>query len=186
MVNVVVIAGSAGSLDPLRRIVAGLPVPCSAAVFIVLHIGPHPSVLAQLLTGWGPHLATFAKHGEPIEGGHVYVAPPDRHLLLEAGHVRLDPGPKINYTRPSANPLFLSAAYTHRGRVLGIVLSGYGSDGASGLRAISQRGGIALVQAPDDAEVPSMPIAAIRADHPDACLPVGEIVQRVRTFCSGG
>ena len=90
MISVVVIAASAGGLDPLRRIVAALPVPCPAAVFIVVHIGPHRSVLPSLLSSSGQHPATFAHDGAPIEAGHIYVAPPDHHMSLGLDRIRLD------------------------------------------------------------------------------------------------
>lgn len=184
MVDVVVIAGSAGGHDPLRRIIAALPVPCSAAIFVVMHIGPQPSFLPHLLTRCGELLATFPENGELVEAGHIYVAPPDFHMILEGNRIRLDRGPKIHHTRPAADPLFISAAVTHGDRVLGVVLSGGDSDGAVGLRAIKHHGGTALVQAPEDAAVPSMPKAAVEADHPDECLPIQELAQRVRAFCT--
>jgi two-component system chemotaxis response regulator CheB len=182
MDGIVVIAASAGGLDPLRRIIAALPVPCSAAVFVVVHIGPHPSVLPTLLSG--QHAAIFGQDGALIEAGHIYVAPPDHHMLLGLGRIRLDQGSKIHHTRPAADPLFISAAETYGRRVMGIVLSGGDGDGAAGLRAITRHGGTALVQDPQEAAAPSMPRAAIVEDHPDACLPVEEIARKVRVFCS--
>ncbi len=183
MRGIVVIAASAGGLVPLLRIIAALPVPCSAAVFVVMHIGANPSILPQLLSNSGQHPAIFAQDGTLIEAGHIYVAPPDHHILLGPDCIRLDQGPKVHHTRPAADPLFISAAETYGHRVMGIVLSGSAGDGAAGLRAVSEHGGIALVQNPDEAVVPSMPRAAIMADHPDAC-PVEEIARRVLTFCS--
>jgi two-component system chemotaxis response regulator CheB len=150
-----------------------------------MHIGPHPSVLPWLLdTQHTP--ADFAKDGEPIKAGRIYVAPSDRHVFLEASTIRLSYGAKVHHTRPAADPLFISAAHAHGQRVLGIVLSGGDSDGAAGLRAITDHGGEGLVQDPAEAANPSMPRSAILADHPDACLPVEEIAQRVRAFCSLG
>ncbi len=186
MCGVVVIAASAGGLNPLRCIIAALPVPCTAAVFIVMHIGPHPSMLPSLLmlSGRGQHVAAFAQDGAPIEAGRIYVAPPDHHMSLASSSIRLIQGPKIHYTRPAADPLFISAAEAHGRRVLGIVLSGGDSDGAAGVRAITEHGGMALVQDPKEAKTPSMPQSAMMADHPDACLPVKEIAERVRVFCS--
>ena len=119
---IVAIAGSAGGLEPLRLIMAALPIPCSAAVFVVLHIGPHPSVLPRLLSSSGHVPATFAEDGFLIEAGHVYVAPPDHHMFLEPDRIRLSRGPKVNYTRPAADPLFISAAEVCGQRVMGIVL----------------------------------------------------------------
>jgi two-component system chemotaxis response regulator CheB len=184
MVAIVVIAASAGGLDPLRRIIAALPVPCSAAVFVVVHIGPNPSILPSLLSTDSQHPATFAQDGVLIEAGNIYLAPPDHHMLLGSDRITLNQGPKVHYTRPAADPLFISAAESHGQGVMGIVLSGGGSDGAAGLRIIREHGGTAIVQDPDEAAIPSMPLSALTADHPDACLPVAEIAQRVRAFCS--
>jgi two-component system chemotaxis response regulator CheB len=103
-------------------------------------------------------------------------------MVLEADRIRLDQGPKVHHTRPAADPLFISAAKTHGRRVMGIVLSGGDGDGAAGLRAVAEHGGTAFVQDPDEAVVPSMPRAAILADHPDACLPIEDIVRRVCVF----
>jgi two-component system, chemotaxis family, protein-glutamate methylesterase/glutaminase len=185
LIHVVVIAASAGGLDPLRRIVTALPVPCTAAVFVVVHIGPHPSHLPHLLRKLSRNPAIFAQEGALIEAGHIYVAPPDHHMVLGPARIQLNQGPKIHFTRPAADPLFISAAKTRASRVMGIVLSGNGSDGAAGLRAIVEQGGTALVQDPQEAAAPSMPLAAIRADHPDAWLPIAQLVQHVRAFCSG-
>jgi two-component system chemotaxis response regulator CheB len=181
MVGIVVIAASAGGHDPLRRIIAALPVPCTAAVFVVVHIGSNSSVLPQLLSG--KHPAAFPQDGTLIEAGHIYVAPPDHHMLVKTAIIRLTQGPKIHHTRPAADPLFISAAEAHGQRVAGIVLSGGGSDGAAGLRAITEHGGTVFVQDPKEAATLSMPRSSMAA-HPDACLAVGEIAQRVRAFCS--
>lgn len=184
MISVVVIAASAGGLDPLRRILAALPMPCSAAIFVAMHIGPHRSTLPRLLNSAGRHPATFAEDGASIEAGRIYVAPPDHHVVLGPDRIHLHRGPKVHHTRPAADPLFTSAAETHGQRVMGIVLSGGDSDGAAGLRAIAEHGGTALVQAPEEAVAPGMPLAAMMADHPDACLPVAEIGRRASLFCS--
>ena len=119
-----------------------------------------------------------------IKAGHVYVAPPDYHILLSSTRIWLSHGPKVHYTRPAADPLFISAAKSHGARVMGVVLSGGDGDGAEGLRTIAEHGGIAFVQTPEDAVNPSMPLAALVADHPDASLSVKEIARRVRKFCS--
>jgi two-component system chemotaxis response regulator CheB len=142
-------------------------------------------MLPCLLTDSG-HPAIFAQDDTLIEAGHIYVAPPDYHMLLEPNCIRLDQGPKVHHTRPAADPLFISAAETHGRQVMGVVLSGGGSDGAAGLRAIAEHGGTALVQDPQEAEWPFMPHAALVADHPDARLPVNEIARRVNAFCSRG
>ena len=115
-----VIAASAGGLNPLRRIIAALPTPCAAAVFVVMHIGPHRSVLPCVLSGSGRLTAAFAQDGELIEGGHIYVAPPDHHMIFGPSRIKLSQGPKIDYTRPAADPLFISAARVYGPRVLGM------------------------------------------------------------------
>jgi two-component system chemotaxis response regulator CheB len=182
MDKIVVIAGSAGGLVPLRRIVATLPVPCAAAIFVVMHIGSQRSMLPSLLKG--PIAGTFAQDGDLMQAGHIYVAPPDHHMILGPTHIALSRGPKVHHTRPAADPLFISAAKVHGPRVMGIVLSGGDGDGAAGLRMITERGGTGLVQDPEEAEAPGMPYSAIMADHPDGCLPVEEIAERTRLFCS--
>jgi two-component system chemotaxis response regulator CheB len=186
MESIVVIATSRGGLEPLREIVSALPANSTAAVFVVMHIGPHPSILPRLLQRADGPPASFAQDGAAIEPGRIYVAPPDRHVLLEPGRMRLSHDRKVNHTRPAADPLFISAAGAYRERVLGIVLSGGDSDGAEGLRAIKAHGGMAVVQEPDEAMAPSMPFAALLQDHPDACVPVREIARIAAAFCSSG
>jgi two-component system chemotaxis response regulator CheB len=176
---IVVIAASAGGFQPLRRIVAALPVPYFGAVFIVMHIGPNPSMLPSLLSRPNTFPAAFAQDGDFIEAGRIYVAPPDYHMILGADRIRLTYGPKVKHTRPAADPLFISAAEAFGKRVIGVVLSGGGDDGAAGLRAIKEHGGTALVQHPDDAVHSSMPRSALAAVHPDASLTVQEISQRI-------
>jgi two-component system chemotaxis response regulator CheB len=183
MIGIVVIAASAGGHDPLFRIIAALPVPCTAAVFVVMHIGPYPSILPEVLASRGKLPVMFPQNGTLIEAGHIYVAPPDHHMLLEAAAIRLTQSPKVHYTRPAADPTFISAAKSYGSQVIGIVLSGGDGDGAVGLRAITQHSGVSFVQDPAEAEAPSMPRSAILADHPDAVLPIEEIAQRVHSFC---
>lgn len=178
-----VIAASAGGLDPVRRIVAALPDACAASVFIVIHVGANRSFLPTLLDRPGLP-ASFGEDGARIAPGRIYVAPPDQHMTVEPGHVRVSRGPKVHHTRPAADPLFISAAEAYGDRVVGIVLSGGDGDGAVGLRAIKNGGGVTLVQRPDEAAKPCMPHSAIAADSPDACLPVVEIARRVAAFCS--
>ena len=184
MKRIVVIGASAGGLAPLRVIIGALPATCSAAVFVVMHIGRNPSVLPSILARCTTLPAAFAMDRSLIRGGYIYVAPPDYHMTLQPDYIRLSDGPKAHQTRPAVDPLFQSAAEVFGKRVMGIVLSGGESDGAIGLRAIKERGGTALVQSPLDALVPSMPRAAMRADHPDAALSAHEIAQRVAAFCA--
>ena len=181
---IVVIAAPEGGLAPLRHIVALLPGDCVASLFVVMHIGRHPSHLPSLLQAAGALPATFADDGVFIKAGHIYVAPPDRHMLLAPDVIRLSDAEKVHFTRPAADVLFISAARAYGRQVIGIVLSGGGVDGAAGLRTIKASGGTALVQEPDDAAVAAMPRAALRAAHPDASLPIGDIAQCVRALCA--
>lgn len=177
MNRIIVIAASAGGLQPLRRIVAALPKECPVSVFIVVHIGDQQSGLPEILSQRSKLSVSFARDGSPIQPSHIYVAPPDQHMVLELGRIRLNNGPKVHHTRPAADPLFISAAHVYGNRVMGIVLSGGDDDGAEGLRAITQHGGRGVVQKPEEAAVASMPEMAIARDHPDACLSVEEIAK---------
>jgi two-component system chemotaxis response regulator CheB len=183
MTAIVVIAGSAGSFAPLKRIVGAITPDCACTVFVTTHIGSHPSVMPSLLARPGGPPAVFPVDGDPIVGGRIYVAPPDLHMTIGPGIIRLGRGPKVHHTRPAADPLFFTAADHYGHHVMAIVLSGGGGDGAEGLRHVHARGGIALVQKPSEAKQPSMPLRAILADHPDAVLPVEGLVDRVRAFC---
>lgn len=175
--DIVVIGASAGGLSALRALVNGLPGDFAAAVFVVVHVSPDsPGLLPQILASAGRLPAAHARHEEPIETGRIYVAPPDRHLLVDATRkVRIGHGPKENRFRPAVDPLFRSAALACGPRVIGIVLSGGLDDGTAGLKAIKQAGGIAIAQDPEEAEVPSMPASALRHVAVDHCVKAGEM-----------
>ncbi|BDV33713.1 chemotaxis protein CheB [Methylocystis iwaonis] len=177
MERIIVIGASAGGLQPLRQIVSALPATCEAAIFIVMHIGDHRSDLPTILS-WSSKLSvSFAKDNSPIQAGHIYVAPPDQHMVLECDRIRLNRGPKVHHTRPAADPLFISAAKVYGHRVTGIILSGGDNDGAEGLRVIKEHGGQAVIQKPEEAAEPSMPETAIARDHPDARLSAEQIAK---------
>ncbi|CAM3723356.1 Two-component system, chemotaxis family, response regulator CheB [Deinococcus saxicola] len=177
---VVVIGGSAGALPALLKIVEGLPRDFPGVVLIALHLlRGYPSVLPGLLDRAGPLPCTFALGGETPLPGHIYVAPPDHHLMLGgvAGDVgrggsvlRLTRGPRENQSRPSIDVLFRSAAHAHDGPVVGVLLSGLLNDGVSGLWTIRQLGGQAVAQLPDDAEYPSLPLSALQQVEVDDIL----------------
>jgi two-component system chemotaxis response regulator CheB len=160
--NIVVIGGSAGSFKLLTRLVAALPIDLPAALFIVIHIPAHGATyLSDILARHGLLPAARATHGEPIRPGRIYLPQPGYHLLLEKGYIRVNDGPRENYTRPAIDPLFRSAAYNYGPRVIGVLLSGLQKDGAVGLRLIKEHGGIAMIQDPADAPFPSMPQHAL-------------------------
>lgn len=174
--NIIVIGGSAGSIEVLKDLVAELPSTLSAALFITVHVSADsPGMLGEILDRAGPLPAHLAEDRAPIQKGHIYVAPPDYHLLLEAGWMRLTHGPKENRSRPAIDPLFRSAAYAFGPQVIGVVLSGMLDDGTAGLWAIKDRGGIAIVQEPSDALYSSMPQSALRYVSVDYRLGVKEM-----------
>jgi len=172
---VVVIGASAGGVAALRTIVSQLPSDLPAAVLVVLHIGVHRSHLASVLRNAGRIAVETAADGAPLRPGCLHVAPPDHHLLLHDGSLRLTRGPKEHHTRPAIDPLFRSAALVAGTRVIGVVLSGCNADGTAGLQAIKACGGAAIVQDPADAEEPAMPQSALKAVRVDHCLPLDRI-----------
>jgi two-component system chemotaxis response regulator CheB len=165
--DIIVIGASAGGVEVLVEIARHLPIGFPASVFVVIHI---PTVmrsrLAEILTETGPLPATQVVSSETIECGRIYVAPPDYHLLIEDGRVSPWRGPKEDRHRPAINPLFRSAAVAYGSRVIGVILSGALSDGSAGLWWIKHNGGIAVVQNPESAAFPDMPLSAL--DHVDA------------------
>jgi two-component system chemotaxis response regulator CheB len=176
--DVVVVGGSAGALQPLRAIVGSLPHDFAATIFVVIHVSPRgESVLPQLLTQWGPLPAVHAVDGQTIRPGHIYVAPPDQHLLVYPEHVRVIQGAKENRHRPAIDPLFRSAARSYGARVVGVLLSGALDDGSAGLAVIKQAGGAVVVQDPDDALTPSMPRNALQHVEPDHRVRAAQIAQ---------
>ncbi|HEX8561763.1 MAG TPA: chemotaxis protein CheB [Flavobacterium sp.] len=181
--RIIVIGASAGGFEAIKNIISDLPSDFTSPIFIVWHMSPDihgimPTVLNKLNRMYAAH----AYDNEPITSNRIYVAPPDHHLLIESGHVRLTRGPKENHFRPAVDPLFRSAAYTYRNRVIGVVLTGGLDDGTSGLWRIKYNGGIAVVQDPDDAEVPSMPENALREVDVDHCVPLAEIGALLNTL----
>jgi two-component system, chemotaxis family, protein-glutamate methylesterase/glutaminase len=174
--RMVVIGASAGGVETLIALVSRLPHDFPASVFVVLHVPAHgTSVLPQILCKHGPLPAIHPRDGQPIQPGQIYVAPPDHHLLVKAGHVRVTRGPAENSHRPAVDPLFRTAAVSHGPAVIGVVLSGTLDDGTAGLGAIKQRGGVAIVQDPEEALFKGMPRSAIDNVAVDHVLPVAEI-----------
>lgn len=161
--DIIVIGGSAGAIDVLRGLLAGLPPDLPAAIFVVIHrTAQEPNLLADLLNAAGSLLAAIAVDGQPFEHGRVYVPPSDRHLLIGRDHMHVRRSPRENRTRPAIDPLFRSAAVHCSTRVIGVVLSGMLNDGTAGLLAVKRCSGLAIVQEPDDASCPSMPASALR------------------------
>jgi two-component system, chemotaxis family, protein-glutamate methylesterase/glutaminase len=174
--DVVAVGASAGGVEALRALVAGLPPDYPGAVLIVLHVPRDaPSALPAILTRSGPLPAATASDGETLRSGRVYVAPNDHHLLVLDGRIRLTRGPAENGHRPAIDPLFRSVARSFGRRAVGVVLSGSRDDGAAGLATIAARGGTTLVQDPADALYPWMPRSAIAHTQPDTIAPAAKL-----------
>jgi len=180
--NIVVIGASAGGIEALTTIVEALPAELNGSVFIVLHIGAALSRLPEILGRNSRLPIANAIDGEAIRVGRVYVAPPDLHMILESGRIRLVRGPKENFTRPAIDPLFHSAAIEFGARVVGIVLTGYQDDGSAGLIAIKNRGGITIVQDPQEAFAPSMPQSALACVQADHCCSVADMPRLIESY----
>lgn len=179
--DIVVIGASAGGVEALEKIVAGLPSDFPATVCVVVHLqASTPSHLPEILRRLGSLPAVHPTDGSPIRKAHIYVAPPDQHLLINDGHIQLSPGPKENRSRPAINPLFRSAAIAYGPRVIGVVLSGALDDGTAGLWEIKQRGGTTLVQDPTDARHPDMPLSALKHVPIDHVVPIRGIAPLLR------
>jgi two-component system chemotaxis response regulator CheB len=164
-VDLIVIGGSAGAIEVLGTILSGLTRGFSPSVAIVIHLPPQgPNVLHEILASPGSPPMKLAEDKEPISPGTIYFAPPDYHLLVESGHTfALSQDDRVHYSRPAVDVLFESAAEAYGDRLMGIILSGANADGAAGLRAIADAGGVTVVQAIESAEMIAMPAAALEA-----------------------
>jgi len=174
--DIIVIGASSGGIESLMEIVSELPRDLPASVFVVVHVSPSGTTkLPEILTRAGSLPAAHPTDNEPIRPGRIYVAPADLHLLLRNGKIRLVRGPKENNARPAIDATFRTAARSYGPRVIGVVLSGSLDDGTAGLAAIKERGGLALVQDPNDALFPDMPRSALESVAVDYCVSTQEI-----------
>lgn len=174
--KIVVIGASAGGIEAVSKLIAKLPSDFPAPLFVVIHISPHSdSALPSIFSRAGALKAIHPRSGEKFSPGYIYVAPPDKHLLIKEGAIELARGPRENNHRPAIDVLFRTAAHTYNSLVIGIVLSGTLDDGTAGLLAIKQQGGIAIVQNPEEAMYSGMPLSAIETVKVDYILPVAEI-----------
>lgn len=178
---IVVIGASAGGIQALLALVEELPKDFNAPVFVVVHIGRSRSVLPTLLERAGVLPASHAKDGDVFRAGHIYVAPPDWHLLVRDHSIQLSHGPRENHSRPAIDPMFRSAAFAHESRAIGVILSGALSDGTAGLLMIKAHGGTAIVQDPGEAIIGGMPESALRAVQVDHVLPARDIGRLLAT-----
>jgi two-component system chemotaxis response regulator CheB len=172
----IAIGGSAGAVQALQVILSALPKDLNAAILAVVHAGPNgPTLLDKVLQRTTELPVAYAVHQEALQPGRVYLAPPDCHMLVEQDHLILTRGPRENRCRPAVDPLFRSAAFEAGRRVIGVILTGALDDGTAGLWAVKQRGGVAVVQDPEEAAHPSMPRSALRYVTVDHKLPLAEI-----------
>jgi len=167
----------------MDQLFAELPPQMPATFLAVLHVGPYPSQLPGILNRHSSMQAHFAKQGELIRRGEIYVAPPDHHLLVRRSHVRLSRGPRVNWSRPAIDPLFASAAKTYGSRVIGVLLTGRLNDGTTGLYEVKRYGGITIVQDPSDAISPGMPASALKHVAVDHCVALAAMPRVLFRVC---
>jgi two-component system chemotaxis response regulator CheB len=184
--SVVVIGASAGGVTALTQLFASLPPRLPAVIGVVLHRSSSPSELAAVLGRRSPlPVIEPQEDGLPLKQGVIYLAPADAHLIFEANAALVRRGPKEHSTRPAVDPLFRSAAEVFGRRVIGVLLSGCGEDGVSGLISISKASGLALVQDPAEATMPYMPMNALRFDDVAALLPLSQMALVLDALTNG-
>ena len=174
--DVIAIGASAGGVQALHVVIPALPEGLPAAVLVVLHLDPrHESLLPTLLRRHAHLAVKAAVHGDRIEAGTVYLAPADMHLLVALDRIELSHSRLVHFTRPSVDLLFESVAGAYGPRAIGVILTGTGMDGATGIRAIKRQGGRTLVEEPDTAAHSGMPKAALDTGCVDQRLPLDRI-----------
>jgi two-component system, chemotaxis family, protein-glutamate methylesterase/glutaminase len=186
----VAIGASAGGVQALRTLLAALPADLPAAVLIVLHLDPRTrSVLPELLAATTRLRVRDVREDSMVEAGTVYVAIPDRHLLVVNGRTHLGESAPVHFSRPSVDLLFESVALGWSGAAIGVLLTGTGVDGAAGMSVMKRSGGCTIVQDPQDAEYGGMPQAAIATGLIDAVLPlvaIGPAIVRAAELVARG
>jgi two-component system chemotaxis response regulator CheB len=183
---VVALVASAGGLDAIASVLGSLDASLPASVLVLVHLLPERrSLLPELLARRTDLYVKQAENGDALEEGRVYVAGPDRHLVVAAGHLELDAGPPVHHARPAADVLLTSLAAACGGNCLAAVLTGAGTDGAAGARAVKAAGGRVLAQDESSSEHFGMPNAAIATGSVDDILPLHEIGPAIAAFVSG-
>jgi two-component system chemotaxis response regulator CheB len=184
--HIIAIGASAGGLKVITEILSGLPAELDAAIFVTVHISKNSmaDIIRQMFQKRSNLQCVIPQDGDKIKKGHVYIAPPDRHLFIEKGKILVTHGPHENRWRPSIDVLFRSAAAAYDSRVIGIILSGLMDDGTSGMGAIKRSGGITIVQEPAEAEFDDMPTNVINNVEVDYRVPSSDIPYVVRDILS--
>jgi two-component system chemotaxis response regulator CheB len=186
--GVVALAASAGGITALGRVLGAFAIGFPVPVLVVQHLDPrHSTVIADVFGRRTGLPVRLAAHGEQIEAGTIYIAPPDRHLVVDpAGVLALTVSAVVHFVRPSADVLFESVAGAFGPRAIACVLTGTGRDGATGLAAVMTQGGTTIVQDPESAEFRAMPEAAVAAGPVDHVLPLDEIGRFIRGLVETG
>lgn len=181
--DILLLGASAGGVHALSEVVGSLPPDLPAAVFVVLHISPYGrSAMPAILTRAGALPAVHPQDGDPIAPGRVYVAPPDHHIVLERDRIRVSRGPTENGQRPAVDVLFRTAAEAFGRRVIAVVLTGTLDDGTAGMAVVKRRRGLAVVQDPEEADYPGMPLSAVRNVAVDHVLSLRDIPELLVTL----
>lgn len=188
MIELIVIGTSAGGVEILNKLATAFSKTNYLKVAVVIHLAPDgPNLIPSLM---GDHCALKVKEaepGEPMQNDTIYVAPSDYHLCIEPNHIlTLSSEEPLNFSRPSIDVLFDSAAYAYGNKVMGILLTGANHDGAAGLKTIQKMGGVTVVQNPSDAEWDVMPKSALQIMTPDFVLTTEEIINKIKSICSEG
>ncbi|HEX5585287.1 chemotaxis protein CheB [Gaiella sp.] len=184
--RIVVVGGSAGGIEALTALVAELPRGLEAAVLVALHVpADATSRLPEILSRAGSMRAEHVEDVQELASGRIFVAPPDRHLVVEEGRVKATRGPRENRHRPAVDPLFRSAARWYGQAVVAVLLSGGLGDGIAGTQAVKERGGVPMIQDPDEALFPGMPASVRDLVQHDHCLPAAEIGRLLPTILAG-
>jgi len=180
--GIVAIAASAGGITALSRVLGGLPEGFPVPVVVVQHLDPrHQTIIAEVLGRRAKLPVRLARESVRAEPGTIYVAPPNRHLLVDAeGTLTLSSSELVHFVRPSADLLFESVAGSYGPRAIACVLTGSGSDGAMGATAVKSRGGTVIAEDPDLAEFRGMPDAVVASGSVDFVLPLDEIASVIR------
>lgn len=186
--DVVAIAASAGGLNAINVVLSNLPSMFPATIVVVQHLDPrHRSLMAEILARNTSLSVKQAEEGDTMQQGTVYIAPPDRHLLVNSdGTLTLSQSELVHFVRPSADLLFESVAASHKERAIAVVLTGTGSDGSMGVQAIKKMGGTVICQNLDSAEFTGMPLATLQSKCVDFTLPLDEIAAALVTLVMKG
>lgn len=177
---IVVVGTSWGGLAALSTLLHGLQRDFNLPIVVVQHRGKDSErLLSELLQDTTELTVCEIEDKDPLSAGTVHIAPANYHVLIEEGYLSLNTDDMVRFSRPSIDVMFMSAADTYAARAIGVVLTGANEDGARGLAQIARRGGVALVQDPRTAEIPIMPVAAIKAVPGAEILPLAALAPKL-------